>query len=156
MAMDVITWAHVPRGTRLEVSVAPADGSLLAVGDIFRVDKGQMPSKQWSDNDLRPGPASERLKDGADYIIDSRPVSMSGQAATGKVTAVLLTDMTGTELTREERPFTLQPQSHHLVRIFVDSDPLPMSEAGERERAFVRAPRRRGGARASGRRKKGK
>ena len=152
MPISVITWVHVPPGSQLEVAVGPNDEALITGGDLFMDDKGLLPVKQWSDVDLQPGPAVEQLKAGVDYTVDIRAASTSLVVIEGAVIAILREQATGTVLAREERPFRLKPRSHHLVRIFVDADPilvLPEPDVNFPP-AAMRAPRKTTG------RKKGK
>ncbi len=124
MPVSVITWVHVPPGSRLEVRVSPNDGAFISGGDIFMDDKGLLPVKQWKDAELRAGPAVEQLKDGVDYTVDIRAAAVSSDPVDGAVSAVLLEDATGKVLAHQERTFTIEPGTHHLVRVFVDADPI--------------------------------
>jgi hypothetical protein len=152
--ISVITWVHVPPGSQLEVNVGPNDEARVSGGDLFMDDKGLIPVKQWSDAELSPGPAVEQLKAGVDYTVDIRAASASLAVVEGVVTAVLRQQATGTVIAREERPFRLEPRSHHLVRIFVDADPLPVLP--ESEASLPPAPAARAAGRTTARRKRGK
>ena len=153
MPISVITWVHVPPGSQLEVDVDPSDEALISGGDIFMDDKGLLPVKQWSDADLQPGPAVEQLKAGVDYTVDIRAASASLALLEGTVIAVLREQATGRVLAREERPFRLKPRSHHLIRIFVDADPIPVPP--ESEVNLAPAPAKRAAAKTTGK-KRGK
>ena len=84
MPFSTIPWFHIPPGTQLEVSVGPQGVAFISGGDIFMQDKGELPVKQWSDAQLRPGPAVEPLKAGVDYKVDIRVAPASSSAVSGR------------------------------------------------------------------------
>jgi hypothetical protein len=150
VTVRTITWSHVPPGTQLEVSVVPASGACISSGDIFMEDKGLLPVKQWSDRELQPGPAVERLKEGIDTTVDIRVVSAGTTAADGEVSATLRETSSGTVLDSQSRKFDVAPRTHDLVRIFADADAV-LAPAGAAapvamgRPAARRPPARRGG-----------
>lgn len=158
MSISTITWVHVPPGTQLEVRVEPQGEAFISGGDIFMQDKGLLPVKQWSDGQLRPGPAIELLKDGVDYTVDVRMAAAGTADVSGRLRAVLREASSQTMLEEEESPFNLTRGTHHLVRIFVDADPVVAS--GPAEAASAAVPRGavppRGRARAPRGKKRGK
>jgi hypothetical protein len=155
VTVQTITWSHVPPGTQLEVSVAPATGACISSGDIFMQDKGSVPVKQWSDRELQPGPAVERLKEGVDTTVDIRVVSAGTTAADGKVSATLRETSSGTVLDSQSREFDVAPRTHDLVRIFADADAVVAAASAAAPVEGGRRATRRASARGGGR-KRGK
>jgi hypothetical protein len=138
MSISSITWVHVPPGVQLEVTVTPADAAFTAGGDLIMHEKGLLPVTQWSDAQLRPGPAVERLKDGSDYTVEMRITPASTTEESGSVRAVLRDANTSEVLEDDDDPFTLRQGTHHTLKIFVDADPMPPAAQG---RTGAREPR---------------
>jgi hypothetical protein len=152
--IDTIPWFHVPPGTQLEVSVGPQGGAFISGGDIFMLDKGLLPVKQWSDAQLRPGPAIEPLKAGVDYIVDIRIAPASATAVSGLLSAALKETSSGRILDQADSPFSLTQGTHQLVRIFADADPLVPPVTAPTPRG--RLARARNVARSPQRKKRGR
>jgi hypothetical protein len=149
MSISSIIWVHVPPAVQLEVTVSPADAAFTSGGDIIMHEKGVLPVKQWSDTQLRPGPAVERLKDGSDYTVEMRIVPSSTATVNGSITAVLRDANTSEVLENDDDPFTITQGMHHTLKILIDADPVvPRGPVGPVGALAPRAAGARRGARA--------
>jgi hypothetical protein len=159
LSISSITWVHVPPGVQLEVTVSPAEAAFTSGGDIIMHEKGLLPVKQWSDAQLRPGPAIARLKDGSDYTVEMRIVPSSTATVNGSINAVLRDANTSEVLEDEDDPFTITQGRHHTLKIFVDADPVvpraPVGLVGAPAPRAAGARRRAGAGRPRGK-KRGK